>query len=96
MNETKRPTVEAIEAALSAYQPIANEETGEFSDDTKTLSEYGLESQAAQERDHQPGCRNWRTRQVGMLCDILLGRLARPRRYGRSRTAEADDGVNPA
>jgi hypothetical protein len=31
----KRPTPEAIEAAISAYEPIANENTGELSEDTQ-------------------------------------------------------------
>jgi hypothetical protein len=34
MNEIKRPTANAIEAALSAYQPIVDEETLEFGEDT--------------------------------------------------------------
>jgi hypothetical protein len=37
MNEAKRPTPEAIEAALSAYEPIADESTGELSEDTRTF-----------------------------------------------------------
>ena len=37
MNEIKRPTVEAIEAALSAYKPIVDDESLEFGEDTKTF-----------------------------------------------------------
>ena len=37
MNKAKRPTLEAVEAALSAYKPIADETTGELSEDTRTF-----------------------------------------------------------
>jgi|SoiMetStandDraft_5_1073268.scaffolds.fasta_scaffold195470_1 hypothetical protein len=37
MNEIKRPTAGAIEAALSAYRPIVDDESLEFGEDTRTF-----------------------------------------------------------
>ena len=45
MNEIKRPTLESIEAALSAYEPIADDRTGEFSDDTKTFLNFVFQNE---------------------------------------------------
>jgi hypothetical protein len=38
-------TPEAIEAALSAYEPIANEETGELSEDTQAFLDLMLNNE---------------------------------------------------